>query len=83
MKIQFKTKNSPCPHENSDAVCESYVDNGLDDPSIKRNTAHVNFNDENLDKVRFAKVNSLPALREHLTPKFYVDEAIFHYVDES
>ena len=28
------------------------------------------------------KVNSLPAVREHLTPKCYVHEAIFHWLDE-
>ena len=43
---------------------------------LLQNNAHVDFNDKNLDSVRFVKVNSLPAVREHLTPKFYVDEAV-------
>ena len=41
------------------------------------------FKKKNPENVRFVKVNSLPAVREHLTPKFYVDEAISHYADES
>ena len=65
-----------------DAVCIFYGDNGLNDPSIKRNTAHVDFNDKNLDNVRFVKVNKLPAVREHLTPNFYVDQVISHSVDQ-
>ena len=61
---------------------KSYVDIRLIEPSIIRNTAHVDFNDKNLDNVRFVKVNSLPAVREHLTTKFYVDDAIYQRVHE-
>ena len=39
------------------------------DPSIIKNTAHVDFNDKTLDNLRFVKVNSMPAVREHLNPK--------------
>ena len=53
------------------------------DPSIIRNTAHVDFQDKSLGNVRFVKVNRFPSAREHLTPKLYVDGAIFHSVDES
>ena len=38
---------------------------------------------KNLDEVRFVKVNSLPVVREHLTPKLHVYKAISHSVDES
>ena len=40
------------------------------------NIAHVDFNDKNLDNVRFFKVNSLPAVSQHLTHKHYLDNAI-------
>ena len=50
---------------------ETYVDSRINDPSIIRNNAHVDFNDKHFDIVRFVKVNSMPAVREHLTPKFY------------
>ena len=82
-KKHIKNKNLRCPHENSDAVCIFYVGSGLNDSCIIRNFAHVGFNDKNLDNVRFVKVTSLPAVREHLTSKFYVDESTSHYVDES
>ena len=47
-----------------------------------KDTAHVDFNKKNLDNVRFANVNSMPAVREQLTPKYYVDQAFFYQVDE-
>ena len=61
---------------------KSFVDSRWKDPSITRNTAHVDFNDKNLGNVRFVKVNSLPAVLDHLTPKNFVDEANSHWLDE-
>ena len=58
MKKQYKIYNILCPQEFSDAVCKSYVDSGLNDPSIMRNTAHVDFNDKNFYNVSFVKVNT-------------------------
>ena len=55
---------------------KSYIDKKFKDPSIVKSTAHVDFNAKILDKVRFVKVNSMPAVGEHLTAKFYVDNAI-------
>ena len=48
-----------------------------------KNSAHVDFNEENLDNIRFVKVNSMPAVNEHLTANFYVAQAISRIVDES
>ena len=45
-------------------------------------SAHVNFNDKTFDNARFVEVNSLPAVREHLTPKLYFDEPFSHSVTE-
>ena len=39
---------------------------------------------KSLDNVRFVKVNSMPAVREHVTPKLYADNSIsdiISYVD--
>ena len=83
MKKQLKIKKSPLLQKSSDGVCKSYVDGGLNDTSIIQNTAHVDFNEENLDIVRFVKVKSLPAVRKQLSPKSYVDEAFSHRVYES
>ena len=62
---------------------ESYVDKKFNDPSIIKNTAYVDFNDQKIDHVRFIKGNSFPAVPEHLTAKIFVDIAIFYSVDES
>ena len=40
-----------------------------------KNTAHVDFSDENLNNVRSVQINSLPSFQEHSTPTFFVDNA--------
>ena len=63
---------------------KNYVDIKFDDPNIIKKTYHVDFTDENLDNVRWIKVDNMPAVEEHLTPKLYVDTAlsdIISYVD--
>ena len=55
----------------------------MNDPSIIKETAHVDINDENLDSVHSIKINTFPTIEEHLTPKYYVDNAISDGVDES
>ena len=71
------------PKTKIELPIESYVDNKFNDPSIIRNTTHVDFRDKNLDNVRFVKVNSLPAVGEHLTAEYYADHVIIHRVNES
>ena len=44
-------------------------------------SAHVAFNDKKLNNVRFIKVNSFPAISEHLTAEMFVYQAFG--VDES
>ena len=56
LKSQYRIKNLPNPVSIGEAVSKQYVDNKFDDPSIIKNTAHVDFNDKNLDNVRFVKV---------------------------
>ena len=62
---------------------KNYVEHNLDDPSKTKNTTHVDFNDKNLDNVRFVKVNSMATVREQLTPQHFVDHAISYWVYES
>ena len=83
LKNQFRIKNLPDPISIREAASKNYVDNKFNDPSIIKNTAQVDFNDKNLDNVRFVKVNSMPAVGEHLTAKYYVDNAISKAIDES
>ena len=54
----------------------NYIDNKFNDPSIIKNTDDVDFNDKNLDNVRWIGVNELPKWENALTPKFYVDSAL-------
>ena len=82
LKNQFRIKNLPNPISNGEPVSKQYVDNKFNDSSIIKNTAHVDFNDKNLDNVRFVKVNSMPAVGEHLTAKYYVDKTISDRVNE-
>ena len=59
---------------------KNYVINKFNDPSIIENAHHVDFNDKNLDSVRWIEVNKMPAVEEHLTPKLYVDNAIHEII---
>ena len=43
---------------------------------MKNNTNLYDFNDKNLDNLRFVKVSLYPALGGHITPKTYVGESI-------
>ena len=83
IKNKFWNKKITCLIKNRDAAIKSYVDSGLIYRNIIRNNAHVDFNDEILDNVRFVKVNSRPAVRKHLTPNCFVDETLSHSVDVS
>ena len=73
LKNQFRIKNSPDPIGIRKSASKNYVDRRLNDPSIIRNKTHVDFDDKNLDNVRLVKINSVPAVREHLAPQYYVD----------
>ena len=64
-------------------LTKNYVDKKFDDPSIIKNTSHVDFNEKNLDNLKFIKVNSFAAIPEHLTAKIYVDHATSYSVDAS
>ena len=83
MKNQYRIKSVPDPISIREAASKNYVDNKVNDSSIIKNTAHVDFSEKSLKNVLFIKVNSIPTLEEHLTLKIYVDQAISHGVHES
>ena len=62
-----------------EAASKNYVDTLFNDPSIIKNTEHIDLNDRNITNARFIQVNQWPQIDSHLTPKIYVDIA----VDES
>ena len=70
LKSQYRNKNLPDPISIKEAASKNYIDNKFNDPSIIKNTTHVDFNDRNLDNVHSIKVNSVPTLEEQLTSKY-------------
>ena len=80
---QSKIKKLSCPTENTDAACKSFVDSGLNDPMLIRNTAHKDLNGKNNTIAGFVRVNQYPQIDSQLTAKLYVDEAISNSVNES
>ena len=69
----MRFENIPDPVSIPEAASKNYVENLFNDPSLIKDTAHDDSIDKNLDNMRF--VNSLPAVREHLTPNLYVKNA--------
>ena len=76
LKNQYKIKNLPDPTNLQDGCNKNYVDNKFNDPSILKNTAHIDLNDRNITNARFIQVNQLPQIDGHLTAKLYVDNSI-------
>ena len=76
MKNQFRLKNLPDPISIREATSKNYVDNLFNDPSIIKNSAHIDLNDRNITNARFIQVNQIPQIDSHLTAKLYVDKSI-------
>ena len=76
MKIQFKNIFLHNPFDSQDVVEKSYVHDMENNHIVTGNTKPVEFNDKNVDNVRFDKLNSPPAVREQLTPKLYVNQSV-------
>ena len=83
LKNQFRIKNLPDPISITDCCTKKYADNLFNDPSIIKNSTHIDLNDKNITNARFIQVNQLPQIDSHLTAKLYVDNAISDSVDES
>ena len=83
LKNKFRIKNLPDPISIREAAWKNYVDNKFNNPSIIKNTSHIDLNDKSLKNIHSIKLNSLPTIEEHLTPKYYVDNAISDGVDNS
>ena len=81
-KSQFRIKNLPDPVSIREPASRLNVDNKFHDPCITNNSAHIEFNDKNLNKVRFIQVNSVPKVGERSAAKYYVDQAVSSIVSE-
>ena len=83
LKNQYRIKNLPDPISKTQVCSKKYVDNLFNDPSILKNSAHIDLNDRNITNARFIQVNQLPQIDSHLTAKLYVDNTISDEVNES
>ena len=83
LKNQDRIKNSPDLFSIREACSKNFVDNLFNNPSIKRNTSHIDLNDEDNTNARFIQVNKLPQIDSHLAAKLYVSNEISNSVDES
>ena len=76
LKSQNKNKNLPDPINTQDACSKIYVDNKFNDPSLLKDTAHIDLNDRNTTNASFIQVNKLPQIASHFTAKLYDDNSI-------
>ena len=76
LKNQFRIKNLPDPISIRETASKIYIDNLFNDPSIMKNTTHVDLNDRNITNARFIPVIQLPQIDSHLTAKLYVYNSI-------
>ena len=76
MKNQYRIKNLRDPISIREAASKNYVDNLFNDPSIVKNSEHIDLNDRNITNARFIQVNQWPQIDSHLTPKLCVDAEI-------
>ena len=72
LKNHYRIKNLPDPFSIREAASKNYVDNLFNDPSIVKNTEHIDLNDRNITNARFIQVNQWPQTDSHLTAKLYV-----------
>ena len=73
LKNQFRIKNLPDYLSIREAASKNYLDKLFNDPSIIKNTEHIDLNDRNIINARFIQVNQLLQIDPHLTAKLYVD----------
>ena len=76
LKQYHTIKKLPDPNSIIEAASKTYVDKLFNDPSMLKNSVHVDLNDRKITNARFIQVNQLPQIDSHLTAKLYVDNAL-------
>ena len=76
LKGQYRIKNLPDPISILEPAPKHYVDNLFNDPSLVKNTEHIDLNDRNITNARFIQLNQWPQIDSHLTAKLYVDTEV-------
>ena len=60
LKTQNRIKKIPDPISIRKAASKIYVDNLFNDPSILKDTTHINLNVRNITNARFLQINQWP-----------------------
>ena len=81
-KKQIWSKNLPNPISIGEAALKIYIEKMFNNPSMIKKIRTC-WSLKNLDNFRFVNVNSFLSVYNHLTPKYYVDEAFINSVEES
>ena len=76
LKNQFRIKNIPDPISIREACSKNYVDNLFNDPSVLKNTEHIDLTDRNITNARFIQVNQWSQIDSQLIAKLYVNSEI-------
>ena len=76
LKNQFRIKNLPDLVNKLEAASQNFVEILFKDPSILKDTAHINLTDRNITKPRFIQVIQMPQIDLHLTAELYIDNSI-------
>ena len=76
LKNQNRIEILPDPISTREPASKNYVDHLFNDPSIIKNTEHIDLNDRNITNARFIQVNQVYQIDSLLTAKLYVDKAI-------
>ena len=69
LKNHYRIKKLPDPVSIREACSQNDVDNLFNDPSIVKNTEHIDLNDRNITNARFIQVIQLCQIDSHLTSK--------------
>ena len=76
MKNQNRIKTLPEPISIRETTSKNYLDILFNDPSIIKNTAHIDLNDRNITNAGFIQINQVPQIDSHLTAKLYVENSV-------
>ena len=73
LKNRIRIENLPDASSTREAASKNYIDNFFNDPSLVKNTKHIDLNDRNITNARFIQVNQWPEIDSPLTANLYVD----------
>ena len=76
LKNEYRNKNLSDPISIREACGKNYIANLFNNPSILKNTAHIDLTDRNITNARFIQVNQQLQIDSNITAKLYADKAL-------